>query len=127
MNIKSAKTETTANGLGKPYPNVKRPSKETLKKYGLSLDEWEKMLIMQAGVCAVCHKVSTTGRLVTDHEHAKNWKKMPPEQRKLYVRGLLCWVCNHYTLGRGATIAKFIAAAAYLENHDERKRLNNVH
>lgn len=121
MSITFATTETTVSELGKRYPNVKRPSLETLKKYGLSLAEWENILYSQNGVCYVCGKISSTGRLVTDHEHVKNWKKMPPEQRKTYVRGLLCWVDNHYTMGRGATVEKFIRAADYLGSYRERQ------
>jgi hypothetical protein len=59
---------------------VKTPSKATLKKYGLSEDEWQKILTRQNGVCAVCEKVPTTGRLCIDHEHVKGWKKLPPEK-----------------------------------------------
>ena len=29
-----------------------------------------------------------------DHEHVDGWEEMPPEKRKLYVRGLLCNGCN---------------------------------
>lgn len=116
---------TSALELSTSYPNVKRPTKSTLDKYGLSLSEWEEILVRQEGVCAVCKKISSTGRLVTDHEHTKNWKKMPPEQRKKYVRGLLCWVDNHYTLARGATALKFKRAEEYLNNYEER-RINEL-
>ncbi len=100
---------------------VKIPSKPTLKKYGLSVEEWQAILDRQGGVCAVCKKEPPSGRLVTDHEHVKNWKKMPPEQRKLYVRGLLCWTDNHYTLGRAVTIAKLENGAQYLRDYAARR------
>jgi hypothetical protein len=97
------------------------PSAATLKKYGLSLEEWETIAGAQEGACFVCRKLPTKGRLCIDHEHVKGWKKMPPEQRKLYVRGLLCWVCNHYYLGRGITIDKAKRVVEYLENYKNRE------
>lgn len=97
------------------------PKPATLKKYGLSEDEWKAILDRQASVCYVCKIEPTKGRLCIDHEHAKGWKKMPPEQRKLYVRGLLCWTCNHYYLGRGITILKSKNVTEYLEAYQARR------
>jgi hypothetical protein len=90
------------------------PSKITLDKYGLSSQEWEDILHSQGDMCPICKKESKTGRYVTDHFHAKGWKKMPPEQRKLYVRGITCWYCNHWVLSRGITIEKLQNAIDYL-------------
>lgn len=90
------------------------PSKTTLKKYGLSVEEWQAILDRQGGVCPICQKVPSTGRWVTDHFHVIGWKKMLPEQRKKYVRGVLCWVCNNRVLTRGITIQKLENAARYL-------------
>jgi hypothetical protein len=101
---------------------INTPSKATLKKYGLSEDEWKSILDHQNGVCFVCEKEPSKGRLCIDHEHAKGWKKMPPEKRKLCVRGLLCWVCNHYYLGRGITIPKAKNVVRYLEQYQERQK-----
>ena len=97
------------------------PSGATLKKYGLSEAEWKSILDAQSGVCFVCKLVPTKGRLCIDHEHVKGWKKMPPEKRKLYVRGLLCWVCNHYYLGRGITISKAKNVVEFLERFAVRR------
>lgn len=105
---------------------LKEPSLNTLKRYGLSLSEWKEIAQSQNHVCYVCQKLTTTGRLCIDHEHAKGWKKMPPEQRKLYVRGLLCWVCNHYYVGRGITIQKALLVAEYLKKYSERPKAPNV-
>lgn len=97
------------------------PTKATLKKYGLSEEEWKQILESQGGVCFVCQKEPTKGRLCIDHFHIKNWKKMPPEQRKLYVRGLLCWWCNSNFLSRGITIPIAKRAVLYLEQYEARK------
>lgn len=93
------------------------PSKATLDKYGLSQEEWQRILDAQGGVCFICKKMSSTGRLCIDHEHVKGWKKMPPEKRKLFVRGILCWVCNHYYVGRGINIEKAMRVVSYLQQY----------
>ncbi len=96
---------------------ISPPKPATLKKYGLSEDAWRAILDSQGGVCFVCKRVPGTGRFCTDHEHVKNWKKMPPEQRVLYVRGLLCWTCNNYYLARGITVERAKNVVLYLENY----------
>lgn len=100
---------------------IKEPSKATLAKYGLSKEDWLDLVKKQNAVCYVCLKLTSTGRLCIDHEHVKGWKKMPPEERKKYVRGLLCWVCNHYYLGRGITIEKAVRVADYLREYELRR------
>ena len=91
------------------------PTKVTLKKYGLSEEEWQAILDSQGGVCPICGKAPSTGRWVIDHYHVKGWKNMPPELRKLYVRGILCWFCNHSYVGRGITIQKAENMVSYLK------------
>lgn len=93
------------------------PSPETLKKYGLSAQDWQAMHDAQGGKCAICLTSPGTGRLCVDHRHVPGWKKMPPERRKTHVRALLCWTCNLMLVGRGVTLPKLRAAVAYLERH----------
>jgi hypothetical protein len=90
------------------------PSAATLAKYGLTMRSWLDLARRQGGVCGICQQLPKSCRLVIDHEHAVRWKHMPPGQRALYVRGLLCWFCNHYFCGRGITVAKSRAVTAYL-------------
>lgn len=97
---------------------LKEPSKQTLNKYGLILEDWQAIAKRQNYVCAVCERLTSTGRLCIDHFHAKGWAKLPPGERKKWVRGLLCWVCNHYYLGRGITIPKARNVVAYLERFE---------
>jgi len=97
---------------------VLAPSPATLKKYGLSLEEWQAILDRQGGVCFVCEQEPTKGRLCIDHFHVKKWKKMPPEQRKLYVRGLLCFRCNTTFVGRGINVRRAQRVADYLQNYE---------
>lgn len=97
------------------------PKLATVKKYGLSLEDWQALADAQGGVCYVCEKLTSTGRLCIDHEHVKNWKKLPPEQRKLFVRGLLCFRCNTTFVGRGVTIQRAERVAAYLRAYAQRR------
>lgn len=97
------------------------PSPATLKRYGLTSDEWLAILAAQGGVCAICKRVPTSGRLHTEHEHVPRWKDMPADQRKLYVRGLCCFMCNTQYLGRGLTTEKARAVVEYLERYGARR------
>ena len=99
---------------------IRTPSLATLRKYGLTVEDFETMVANQAGACRVCENEPSTGRLVVDHFHVKGWKKMPPDRRRLYVRGLLCWYCNHAYVGRGITVRKARNVVDYLEAFEER-------
>lgn len=93
------------------------PTPATLKKYGLTVEDWQALLDAQGGVCGACGREPKTHRLVIDHDHVRGWKDMPAERRKLFVRGLLCWTCNHYRLARGATVENLRGAAEYLARY----------
>jgi hypothetical protein len=80
-------------------------------KYGLTEAEYNLMLNAQGNVCAICKKPSK--RLCIDHEHVKGWKNLPDNERKLYVRGILCWQCNLHRVGRN-TRANIQAVYDYL-------------
>lgn len=53
------------------------------RKYGLTIEQYEFLVEKQNGVCAICKKEDTIGRLSVDHCH-KTGK----------IRGLLCRNCN---------------------------------
>ena len=103
-----------------PDTSILTPSDATLKKYGLSVVEWRAIAEHQGNVCSICRILPVKRRLCIDHEHVRGWKKMPPAQRKLFVRGLLCWFCNHFYVGRAITIEKARNVVAYLEKYRER-------
>ena len=100
---------------------VRLPQPATLKVYGWTLPEWLAMLDAQGWVCPLCGRFPKEGKFVTDHEHVRGWKKMPPEQRKLYVRGLTCWTCNKFMLQRGMTTVVASNIVVYLERYLERR------
>jgi hypothetical protein len=99
------------------------PTKATLAKYGLTEDEFRRMLEAQNYTCPICRKTPNPSkdgkvRFVVDHYHAKRWKQMPPEERKTYVRGLLCWYDNRYFLSKGITQSKAQAIVEYLREYE---------
>ena len=98
----------------------KLPTPGTLNKYGLTAETFTEILNRQYGVCAICGKVPN-GHWCIDHEHVKNWKNKPPEERAKYVRGIVCWFCNHYYIGKGITIDKAKNVVKYLVSYQERK------
>lgn len=68
-----------------------------LKTYGITLEEYKEKLDSQGGVCYICKKVYP--RMNVDHMHIKGFKKLSLEEKKKYVRGILCFVCNT-TIGK---------------------------
>jgi hypothetical protein len=62
----------------------KAEKKSSLKKYGLTVDEYDAMLYAQQGKCAICGSFPSRVRaLNVDHDHETN-----------EVRELLCGKCN---------------------------------
>lgn len=96
---------------------VNDPKPKTVARYGLTIEAWRAILEGQGGVCAVCKKIPASGRMVTDHEHVKGWKKMPPDERRKYVRGVICNYCNYRRVGRGMSLEIARNVTAYLERY----------
>lgn len=64
----------------------KRNRKQQISLYGLTVEQYDAMLLEQKGVCAICGKqeaLSSKGVLSIDHDHNSG-----------KVRGLLCDTCN---------------------------------
>jgi hypothetical protein len=74
------------------------------RKYGISMEEYDRILFAQKEKCAICRRrPEKERRLAVDHDHATG-----------KVRGLLCGKCN---MGLGYfddTAERLDAAAAYL-------------
>lgn len=100
---------------------AREPSPATPRRYGLTLEEWRAILERQGGVCGVCKKVPPSGTLCVDHQHVRGWKKLAPETRKRYVRGLACFRCN-VAMRHGTTVAWLEAALAYLAAYERREK-----
>lgn len=56
---------------------------KNLRQYGMTLDDYDRMLDEQGGGCAICGKEPKDRRLHVDHCHETG-----------IVRGLLCFRCN---------------------------------
>ena len=81
---------------------------ELKRKYNITALEYDRLLIKQNGVCAICYNpdLITHNRLAVDHNHLTG-----------KVRGLLCFRCNT-TLGQMQDNPTLLRnAAAYLESH----------
>ena len=102
-----------------PY-DIVEPTPPTLRKYGLTLDDWRAILASQDGKCGACGKVPRTKRYNIDHEHVRGFKTMDPVVKATYVRGLLCWTCNSFRLARGSTVENLRGAADYLERYQKK-------
>ncbi len=94
------------------------PSLKTLARYGLAVSDWDRIGRRQGWACGVCGE---SRLLVIDHEHAPGWKRLPPADRRRYVRGLACRSCNHFVITHWADADKHRGAAAYLDAYAERK------
>ena len=100
---------------------ARQPAARTLARYGLSLAEWKRILKRQGGGCGVCGTVPPSGTLHIDHEHVRGWRKMAAQERRKFVRGLVCWFDNGVLLRRGASPERLRAAADYLERYENAK------
>jgi hypothetical protein len=81
-----------------------------LRRYGITMDDYNKMLIDQEGKCAICPRIHDpsrkAGRLYVDHDHATG-----------KVRALLCHNCN-FTLGYAKEDPRILLeCVAYLARH----------
>lgn len=100
---------------------VTPPSQRTLVRYGLSVDEWLALLAAQGWKCPVCFGGRGGAPWNTDHEHVPGWKKLPPEERKRFVRGVLCSRCNRWLVGSRLAAAWAHRIADYLERYEARR------
>lgn len=75
------------------------------KKYGITEAIFQRMLTKGRRACWICKKAPKTRILNVDHDHKTG-----------QVRGLLCFFCNKYLIGRRRQehAGLFSAAAGYL-------------
>lgn len=69
------------------------------KTYGLTPDEYDALLALQGGRCAICRARPRSKRLAVDHDHKEG-----------DVRGLLCSRCNHDLMGSAWDSLAIVAA-----------------
>lgn len=73
---------------------LKPRTASSLSRYGLTVEEWQKLLDKQGGVCFICHRGGKIRHLSVDHD-----RTIEKETGRLVVRGLLCDKCNHRGVG----------------------------
>lgn len=84
------------------------------QKYGLTVEDYERMFRSQNGVCAICRRCETATRrgvlrrLSVDHNHTTN-----------KIRGLTCQKCNSVLGYMDDDPLKLRVAAEYLERNSE--------
>lgn len=110
-----------ADGLAREAERrgVTPPLPATLRRYGLEVGEWLALLAGQRWRCPICHR--TRARWNTDHDHVPGWKRLPAEERKRYVRGVLCAYCNHRRVNSRMTSAEAGRIARYLAAYERRR------
>jgi hypothetical protein len=81
--------------------------KARVKKYNLSIEQYENMLVQQNGCCAICNNVlDKAEKTHIDHDHVTN-----------EVRGILCHGCNTSLGGFKDSIDVLKSAVNYLKKY----------
>jgi hypothetical protein len=106
------------------YRNNERQFRENAyrSKYGIGVDDYDRLFESQNGVCALCNKPESardkwTGkvrRLAIDHCHETG-----------QVRGLLCYRCNHITGCLGDNLEAALKLVRYMEGGGAREYSRN--
>lgn len=91
--------------------------------YGITLAEYEILLAFGHGGCWVCGRLPMNRALHVDHFHVRGFKKLPPEQKRQHIRGLLCGICNRFYVGKGVTVVIAEGVAVYLKRFRDREVL----
>ena len=91
-----------------------RKDKRLRQKYGLTLYQYQKLYRMQNGRCGICFREFDKLKPNVDHDH-----------RDKNVRGILCFFCNKYRVGRAHTEDAYLfrRIADYLENNIDARKL----
>ena len=89
-------------------PEVKKRERagHLMRKFGITLDQYETMLEAQGGVCAICGRAPRDISLHVDHDHSTG-----------QIRALLCFPCNNALADLQEDPGVVRKAAAYLVAH----------
>lgn len=83
------------------------------RKYGLTLKQFDRMMYLQKGKCAICYRPflpdGKTRRPHVDHDH-----------KTKRVRGLLCMTCNRYKVAKNDGLSAQQVAGYLMSNFDGR-------
>ena len=84
------------------------------KNYGLTLDQYDQMLVEQGGACLICRSVEPWG-FVEKPKRAKEFFCVDHDHKTGKVRGLLCQPCNTGLGNFNDDTGSLRAAIKYLE------------
>jgi len=87
-------------------------------KYGITEAIYKKMLEVCSGCCWICKRKPKNGPLNVDHDHKTG-----------QVRGLLCYLCNKFVVGRNRMehAWKYRVAADYLDSKKDWRDAKDIH
>jgi hypothetical protein len=105
-----------------PEHAIARQERRKLKRYGLTVEDYERLYMAQGGVCAICGTVPTKGKVsvrrgLTEYERNKRRLTVDHCHRTRAVRALLCVNCNAILGHAKDRIELLRAAVAYLERY----------
>ncbi len=100
---------------------IRPPSPTTLRRYGLSADEWLQLLADQDWKCPICERDAGGLKLNTDHEHVRGFDKMTEAQKKPYTRGILCAYDNHRRVHSSNSAEISYRIADYIARYEKRR------
>lgn len=112
--------EYSRRSKAKPENKLRDKKRTYQTRYGITMEEFEAMVISQGGVCAICKRnaLNATGKaFAVDHDH-----KCCPGKSSCgkCVRGALCQVCNQALGMFGDSQEVLESAIAYLAKSEQR-------
>src|SRR3990167_11399082 len=98
-------------------PKLTRRDSYLRSKYGITEATYHKMLLFKDGKCWICATKPKKSALNVDHDHKSG-----------QVRGLLCFLCNKFVIGRRRRehVYLFDAASAYLKSEIDWRRASDA-
>ena len=81
--------------------------RKRLSRYGMTPESYDAMVLAQDGLCGICKRPPTKGKLFIDHNH-KTGK----------VRELLCVRCNNLLGICDESVDRLKVCIAYIERHN---------
>lgn len=108
INPDFAKKQSVAVSKSQKKNSRKTKNKELSRKYGITVEQFEAMVLVQNNLCAICHKKPNKRALSVDHCHKTG-----------SIRELLCQKCNTILGQAGDSVEILIKAIKYLEKHTD--------
>jgi len=104
VRLKQSETQERVNARRRADPEKRKAdsarvrARALMRQYGITAEQYDKMLARQGGKCAMCGRPPKKIRLAVEHDH-----------KTKRVRGLTCYRCNHFFIGQNtAETARFL-------------------